>query len=137
MVDQSTLDTLASLCIRTRRHVRTSANRLLIVSAVSLWPAPTSFAKFNRARPWMKWLNNATVIVRRSTQFAGKIFPRRLAQSFKVHCRVQELATPACGITSIKFSTRRSRRDVEIRQNCYIVVLTKGYKWKTRALQFI
>ncbi len=35
--------------------------------------------------------------------------------------------------TLIKFSTQRSRRDVEIRQQYYIVDLTKGYKWKTRA----
>ncbi len=35
--------------------------------------------------------------------------------------------------TSIKFSIRRSGRDVGIRQQCYIVVLTKGFKWKARA----
>ncbi len=38
----------------------------------------------------------------------------------------QEIPTPARGIMSIKFSTRRSRRDVEMRQQCYIVVLSKG-----------
>ncbi len=35
------------------------------------------------------------------------------------------------GIVSIKFFTRRSRRDVEIRQQYYIVVLMKGFKHET------
>ncbi len=45
---------------------------------------------------------------------------------------LQVIATPAHGIRSIKFSTWRLRRDVVIRQQCYIVVLIKGFKWKTR-----
>ncbi len=57
---QLSLDSLASLCIRTRRHVLTPASRLLIGSAVSPWPAPTSFANFSRARRWMKWLKHGS-----------------------------------------------------------------------------
>ncbi len=49
------------------------------------------------------------------------------------NCKLQEFAIPARGVTSIKFSIRKSRRDVEIRQQYYIVVLIKGYKYKMGA----
>ncbi len=42
--------------------------------------------------------------------------------------RIQEVVAPARGITSIKVSTKRLSRDVDIRQQYYIVVPTKGYK---------
>ncbi len=36
----------------------------------------------------------------------------------------------ASGITLVKFTARRSKRDLEIRQQYYIVVLTKGSNGK-------
>ncbi len=46
------------------------------------------------------------------------------AYLFRVlYCRIQEIATPARGVTSIKFITGGSRRGVAIRQQYYIVCL--------------
>ncbi len=44
----------------------------------------------------------------------------------KYGCKIEAFAIPARGITSVKYSTQRSRRDVDIRQQSYVGILTKG-----------
>ncbi len=64
---QLSLGTQVPRCISARRHVRTPASRLLIGTAVSLWPVPVSFKNSSRPKRWMKRLNNSKIIVRRYT----------------------------------------------------------------------
>ncbi len=60
------------------------------------------------------------------------VAPKRWVTSIKFEvCRIQELATPAWGVASIKFSIRRSRTNTETILYSQ-VVLKKNNKWKTR-----
>ncbi len=74
------------------------------------FPYPNIGSSKGHVREIIKWL---------SSQVSG-------SYAVRVKNLRQELAVPARGITSVKFSNQISRRDVEIRQQYYIVALTKG-----------